>query len=135
MRLFYVFLSCFSLLYASAQGGDLSKIDVEITDVAGFPGNWSLASEEVYYALKHCTYEGKLKILEFGAGDGTVRLASLLRRKGIPYEYHSFESDASYIKNIQGVQFHKYELSKVAWSQVRRWVSEVEQIARAIPLL
>jgi len=62
-----------------------------------FPGSWSLWPAQMYRALNAVEYIDKIKILEFGAGDGTKALAEILNNKGIDYRYFTYENDQRYI--------------------------------------
>src|SRR5690349_2610845 len=102
MKRFFLLCMWFSSFCADIP---LNNIDITLQDTRYFPGDWSLTPEEVYLALKHCTYEKTFKILEFGAGEGTVQLARLLTEKNIPFEYHVFENDPAYLKPIDHVTY------------------------------
>lgn len=101
------------------------QIQVALNEVQSFPGGWSLVPEEVYLALKHCRYEKKIKILEFGAGESTIQLTQLLTRKGIPFEYHVFENDSAYIKKIEHVTNHLYFLPTLPFHRSNEWKDDV----------
>lgn len=98
-----------SLLLICTTVFGYQQIDLSREDTKNFPGGWSLVPEEGYLALKHCTFDETFKILEFGSGRGTELLAQLLKEKGIPFEYHTIEHDASFEKEIDGVYFYLYD--------------------------
>lgn len=100
---------------------DHNKIDISLEDAKYFPGNFSLTPEEIYLALKHCSYREKFTILEFGAGESTVQLSKLLTQKHIPFEYHVFENDPLYIKNIGDVHYHYYFLPSIPFHRCSEW--------------
>jgi predicted O-methyltransferase YrrM len=113
------------LMTTGLRADETNKIDIALTDTRYFPGDWSLTPEEIYLAIKHSTYKDCFKILEFGAGESTIQLAKLLREKGIPYEYHVFENDPEYIKNIDRVTYHYYFLPSLPFHRCNEWRQSV----------
>ncbi len=128
IKKWFNFILVLPLLVCWGRAESWERVEVPLEQLRAFPGNWSLAPEEIYYALKHCTYKEKLRILEFGAGAGTKALVDVLKAHHIPFEYHSFENDPAYIQELAGVQFHPYSLTPVAWSKVKEWVPEVKRV-------
>jgi len=108
------------------------SIPITLEEVSLFPGDWSLEPEEIHLALKHCTFKNKLKILEFGAGEGTVQLIALLEKKNIPYEYHSFENDRDFLQSlvlkVPQVIFHHYFVPGTSISDCGKWMPYVSQV-------
>jgi len=98
-----------------------NSIPLDFSDVEGFPGNWSLCPESIYLSLKHVRYRDKLRILEFGAGEGTRQLVHLLSKKNIPFEYHTFENDFRFLYNLDKVVTHYYYLPDVKINQSYIW--------------
>ena len=109
------------LILCSQNDFYLNTIDIKLEETMFFPGNMSLEPEEAYLALKHCSFDKTIKILEFGAGESTNQFAKILTEKQIPFEYHVFENDPSYIKTIENVTFHYYELPKIPFKRSSEW--------------
>ena len=61
-----------------------------------FKGGWSLDATAMYYALRAIRYADKLRILEFGSGDGTAALVELLDRHSVPFDYTAYENNIEY---------------------------------------
>jgi hypothetical protein len=118
-------LALFSMVFLSSQtilcAGELQSFDVGLEDCQAFPSNMSLAPEEIYYSLKYATYKDNFKILEFGAGEGTVRLVELLQRHKVQYEYHTFENSPNFIFDLPYVIFYYYPLPGVEWHKLYEW--------------
>ena len=117
-------LTTLSVLHAS----ELQTFNVPIEDCQNFPGNWSLSPEEIFFALKYATFIDTFQILEFGAGEGTVRLSKLLQKHGIPYEYHTFENSQSYLLNLPNVTFHLYALPPAPQGNLAEWCPIVQSV-------
>lgn len=109
--------ACLSTLFVLSQpflnADDLQHFNVHLDDCQSFPSNFSLAPEEVYYALKYATYKDTFNVLEFGAGEGTIRLVELLQKQKVPYDYHTFENALEYVFTLPNVTFHYYQLPPV----------------------
>lgn len=88
----------------------MKKISIELQDCHAFSGGWGIAPYEVYFSIKHLEYEEKLRILEFGSGQGTTNLVNLLVDKKIDFEYFSIENDINYAKT----PLVKYQLYEIA---------------------
>ncbi len=101
--------------YQSAESYQ-SIENVTLEDAKAFPGNWSLAPEEAYLALKYCEYQDVMTVLEFGAGASTVELTKLFDLKNITYDYHVFEHDPKFFRDIKNVFFYFYNLPAVDYS-------------------
>lgn len=112
--------------HVNAQDWQSLGHQITLEETQDFPGNWSLCPEEIYLALKYCEYDESLKILEFGAGEGTVQLAKLLTNKNIPFEYYSFESSRNFIKQIENVFYYLYALPPLPYNDLREAVKQVE---------
>lgn len=82
------------------------------SDFVKFKSEWSLCPYEIFLALKFCTYENNFKILEFGSGDGTIQLVSVLKNYNINFVYDSFENDSNYAKDNL-VNYHVYDIKKI----------------------
>ena len=72
----------------------MGKLNITRDQCNIFPGGWSIKPEEMYTALSSVEYTDVLRILEFGAGDGTRALVKLLTDTGVGFEYTSYENDA-----------------------------------------
>ena len=125
--LFFILMTSFSCNALDSNPTSLQQIEICLNDAQQFPGNWSLAPEEVFCALKYCTYENKLRILEFGAGESTVQLTRLLTKKGIPFEYHVFENDPDYVTHIENVTYHLYDLPSLPFHRCNEWKDVVSR--------
>jgi hypothetical protein len=125
-------LACFSAFILSSQSilsaSDLSLFNVGLEECQDFPSDFSLAPEEIYYSLKYATYKDTFQILEFGAGEGTVRLVELLQKQNIPYEYNTFENCLNFILNLPNVTFHYYPLPDVEWHHLDQWRPFVQSV-------
>lgn len=73
--------------------------NITINDFLHFPGEWSLSPYTIYLALKYCTYNEKINILEFGSGTGTECLIKFLTDKNISFNYTSVEHDKQFANN------------------------------------
>ncbi|MDP1880628.1 MAG: hypothetical protein Q8K60_06785 [Parachlamydiaceae bacterium] len=107
------------------------SIDMKQNDTKGFPGNYSLNPEEIYRALKFTCYQDSLKILEFGAGEGTAQLTMLLKKKNVSYDYHVFENAVQFVKELDNVTYYLYDLPNNV--HCNQWGSAVENIE--LPIL
>lgn len=108
-----------------------NSIDITQDDTMGFPGDWSLNPQEIYRALKFTCYQNSMKILEFGAGEGTVQLTKFLVKKNISYEYHVFENNVQFAKELDNVTYYLYELPSNV--HCNEWGSTIENIE--LPIL
>jgi hypothetical protein len=79
------------------------KLPVEQADCKVFPGGWSYYPQEMFHALQAVEHRGRVKMLEFGAGQGTEVLADLLIAKQVPFLYVSYENDARYLSTREDV--------------------------------
>jgi hypothetical protein len=86
------------------------KIETDIQDFIHFNSGWSLSPYEIYLSIKNVTFENKLKILEFGSGDGTTKLVDFLNKKNVIFCYTSVEHDKSFAKT-PNVDYITYDLS------------------------
>ena len=82
----------------------MGKIAVTAVQCNIFPGGWSIKPEQMFVALSNVEYGDRLRIIEFGAGAGTYALVELLNGLHIPYDYVSYETDASYVCKAKEVQ-------------------------------
>ena len=71
-------------------------LTVTTEECANFPGGWSLNQEQMISALSNVSYDNKLRVLEFGSGEGTYVLARILTRRGIDFDYVAYETDEDY---------------------------------------
>lgn len=75
-----------------------SKLTVTTQECSGFPGGWSVNSEQMFTALNATTYRDILRILEFGSGTGTNVLANILSKKsGMRFSYTTYENNINYV--------------------------------------
>lgn len=88
----------------------MPSLDIQSEECSLFPGGWSMPPREMHDALKSVTYTDTLKILEMGSGEGTRVLAILLRSKGIPNLYVSYENDPRFLVKDPGV-------TTIMWSE------------------
>lgn len=129
------FMFCLSTILMSSQAPLIARYSqsftVNIEDCQKFPSNWSLAPEEVYYALKYATYKDTFQILEFGAGTGTVCLSELLQKLGVAYEYHTYENCSDFVSDLPHVTFHHYTLPTVQWHELYKWHPAIQALKMA----
>jgi hypothetical protein len=74
-----------------------------------FTGGWSYHPAQMMAALNNVVFDNTLRILEFGAGKGTLGLVNLLTDRGIPFEYVSYENNPAYIPKTDKVKFIMYD--------------------------
>lgn len=125
IRLKIAFLTFLTTFLLSSQfflnANDLKTFHVPLDECLAFPSNFSLAPEEVYYALKYATYKDTFQVLEFGAGEGTVRLVELLQKFNVSYQYNTFENSEQFVYNLPNVTFHYYPLPPVKSCTYYEW--------------
>ena len=121
-------LTCCLSSFLTLNANNYQSINLFLEDCEKFPGSFSLAPMEVYLALKHATYEDKFNVLEFGAGQGTIRLVELLNNKGIDFTYNSFENSPEYLLKIPNVTFHYYNLPWCEWGTMEKWRPYVQAV-------
>ena len=86
--------------------------DFKIEDFKNFIGGWSLSPYAIFLSLKYTNFgENKINILEFGSGDGTIKLINFLKSKNIEFDYTSVEHDINYQVSKE-VKYIIYDLPK-----------------------
>ena len=87
----------------------MRTIDITMQDVENFPGGWSVAPYSVFLALQYTTFnDNSINVLEFGAGEGTNQLYTLLKSKNLEVNYVSYETDTSFAY-VSGVNYQIYQ--------------------------
>ena len=75
----------------------MERLNITKEECEVFPGGWSVDATAMYYALDAVRYADKLKILEFGSGAGTSALVGLLDKRGVTFDYTSYENNIEYM--------------------------------------
>lgn len=88
----------------------MASIEINSEECSLFPGGWSMPPREMFDALKSVTYIDTFKVLEMGSGEGTRVLAILLRSKGIPNLYVTYEDNPRFLVKDPGV-------TTIMWSE------------------
>lgn len=125
-KLAHVVFSCAMILQHFSVESYQPIENINLEDVKDLPGNWSLAPEEAFLALKYCEYEDVMKVLEFGAGASTTELTKLFNLKNITYDYHVFEHNPNFFKAINNVFFYFYNLPPLEYGALSPFIRAVE---------
>jgi len=87
------------------------KLSITADECTVFTGGWGYSAKLMSCALGAVEYEGRLSILEFGAGQGTLLLAGLLEKVGAPFRYVSYENNPDWVcplENVETVLWEQY---------------------------
>lgn len=84
----------------------MQQCQIAFDECSHFPGGWSYDPALIHAALSALQWSSKLRVLEFGAGQGTRLLVKLLERK-IPspgFEFVSYEDNPEWVCTHPKVQ-------------------------------
>ena len=83
------------------------------TDINSFEGGWSYTPAEMRELFKHIKPRNHYNVLEFGAGNSTIKIYDIVSRYCNTIDYDTCESDSSYIVNYKNVNTIFYSIEEM----------------------